>query len=213
MRGSRRFRTSAMSSSVDGLFVQGERTLERSQGGLGIGLTLARRLVELHAGTIEAASEGVGHGSTFTVRFPRLEKPTEDTERATLVRDASPRRILVAEDNDDMRAMLRDALVAAGHQVTVASDGTVAVNEFLRGRPDVAIIDIGLPNLDGYQVAQRIRAADVVPPLLIAFTGYGRPEDRERALAAGFIRHVTKPIDPRQLLDVIAEVVNDRASI
>jgi signal transduction histidine kinase/CheY-like chemotaxis protein len=194
------------------LFVQGERTLERSQGGLGIGLTLARRLVELHGGTIEATSEGAGHGSTFTVRLPRIEKPTEETHRATLVRDASRRHILVADDNDDLRAMLRDALVAAGHQVTVASDGAMAVNESLRARPDVAIIDIGLPNLNGYEVAQRIRAADGVPPLLIALTGYGRPEDRARALAAGFIRHVTKPIDPQQLLDVIAEAVNDRAS-
>lgn len=195
------------------LFVQGERTLERSQGGLGIGLTLARRLVELHAGTIEAASEGADHGSTFTVRFARIEKPMEGAHRATLVRDASRRRILVVEDNDDMRAMLRDALVAAGHQVTIASDGAAAVNESLRGRPDVAIIDIGLPILDGYEVAQRIRAADGVPPLLIALTGYGRPEDRERALATGFIRHMAKPIDPQQLLDMIADVVNDRASI
>src|SRR5204862_4082219 len=85
------------------LLVQGERTLERSQGGLGIGLTLARRLVELHAGTIEAASEGAGHGSTFTVRLPRIEKPTSDSQRGTRGRDASPRRILVAEDNDDLR--------------------------------------------------------------------------------------------------------------
>ena len=97
--------------------------------------------------------------------------------------------------------------------MTVASDGIGAVNEAVRGRPDVAIIDIGLPNLNGYEVAQRIRAADGVPPLLIALTRYGRPEDRERALAAGFIRHVTKPIDPQQLLHVIAEVVNDGASI
>jgi signal transduction histidine kinase/ActR/RegA family two-component response regulator len=195
------------------LFVQGERTLERSQGGLGIGLTLARRLVELHAGTIEAASDGAGHGSTFTVRFPRIEKPTEQPHRATLVRDASRRRILVVEDNDDMRAMLRDALSAAGHKVICASDGAAAVNESLRARPDVAIIDIGLPIIDGCEVAQRIRTADGIPPLLIAVTGYGRPEDRERALASGFIRHVAKPVDPQQLLDVIADVLNDRALI
>jgi CheY-like chemotaxis protein len=152
-------------------------------------------------------------GDRLVGTHSRLHVPTEGAPRAMLVRNASRRRILVVEDNDDMRAMLRDALAAAGHQVTVASDGAAAVNETLRERPDVAIIDIGLPVMDGYEVARRIRAADGVPPLLIALTGYGRPEDRERALAAGFIRHVAKPIDPQQLLDVIADVVSDRASI
>ena len=194
------------------LFVQGERTLDRSQGGMGIGLTLARRLIELHAGTIEAASEGAGHGSTFIVRLPRIEAPRDDARLSTLVGSATRYRILIVEDNDDVREMLRDALAAAGHQVTVASDGAAAVNEAQRGRPDVAIIDIGLPILDGYEVAQRIRAAEGVPPLLIALTGYGRPEDRQRALAAGFIRHVAKPIDPQQLLDVIAEAIDFQRS-
>jgi CheY-like chemotaxis protein len=112
-----------------------------------------------------------------------------------------------------MREMLRDALVAAGHDVSVAADGAAAVDEAVRARPEVAIIDIGLPILDGYEVAQRIKAADGVSPLLIALTGYGRPGDRDRALAAGFVRHVTKPIDTQQLLDVIADAVDDRASI
>jgi signal transduction histidine kinase/ActR/RegA family two-component response regulator len=194
------------------LFVQGERTLDRSQGGMGIGLTLARRLVELHAGRIEAASDGVGRGSTFTVQLPRIEAPMADARRATSVRHIAPRRILIVEDNDDVREMLRDALIAAGHQVTVATDGAAAVNDALRGRPDLAIVDIGLPVLDGYEVARQIRAGDGVPPLLIALTGYGRPEDRERALAAGFVRHLAKPIDPQQLFDVIAEAVANHGS-
>ena len=180
------------------LFVQGDRSLERSAGGLGIGLTLVRQLVELHGGTVEAASAGPGRGSTFTVRLPILAAPPESRDAARPAAPGPARRVLVVEDNDDAREMLRNLLHLFGHEVHEACDGTSAIEQARRLRPDAALIDIGLPGIDGYEVARRIRA-DVPGARLVALTGYGQPEDRERALAAGFDVHLVKPVDPEQL--------------
>jgi PAS domain S-box-containing protein len=180
------------------LFVQGDRSLERTGGGLGIGLTLVRRLVELHGGTVEAASPGPGRGSTFTVRLPALAVAPEPGAAASAPGPAAARRVLIVEDNDDAREMLRNLLRLLGHEVHEARDGVTGVREARRIRPDVALIDIGLPGIDGYEVARRVRA-DVPGVRLVAVTGYGQPDDLERARAAGFDVHLVKPVDPQQL--------------
>jgi two-component system, sensor histidine kinase len=157
------------------LFVQGRRTLDRADGGLGIGLTLVRRLVELHGGSVAARSEGAGKGSEFEVRLPAI--------------------VLVVEDNADAREMLKTLLTLAGHRVHEAPDGPTGVRLALEVKPDVALVDIGLPGFDGYEVASRIRAALDGAIRLVALTGYGLPEDEKRAKDAGFDDHVVKPVD------------------
>jgi len=188
------------------LFVQGSRSLERASGGLGVGLTLVRRLVELHDGVVQAVSEGPGRGSRFTVRLPvTAARSTAGASDATA---ASPlrRRILVVEDNDDARAMLGDLLRRLGHEVHEAVDGIAGVEKALELRPDLTLLDVGLPGLDGYAVARRLRDDPTGRRLrLVALTGYGLPEDRERALAAGFDAHVVKPIDLEKLRTILAE--------
>jgi PAS domain S-box-containing protein len=186
------------------LFVQGDRGLDRSQGGLGIGLTLVQRLVELHEGAIEAFSAGPGRGSRFTVRLPAVPRPAAKAETPRGSTATTARRVLVIEDNDDSRDMLRQVLEHAGHEVHDAGDGPQGVDAALRLQPDVALIDVGLPELDGYEVAKRIRAQARRDMLLVALTGYGLAEDRERALQAGFDLHLVKPIDFDQLFDVLA---------
>ena len=203
------------------MFVQSERGADRSQGGLGLGLTLVRRLVEMHGGTVLALSDGVGLGSEFVVRLPietvtakmaavkvngaTVDGPGSDGSGppwAPSVPAPPPPppsaalRILVVEDNDDIRETLKDLLEMCGHHVDVAEDGSSGVERTLFLRPDVALIDIGLPGLDGYQVAERIRAE--MPDAgtrLIALTGYGQPDDKRRALEAGFNAHLVKPVD------------------
>jgi CheY-like chemotaxis protein len=187
------------------LFVQGGRAIERKQGGLGIGLTLVHRLVELHGGTAEATSAGAGQGSTFTVRLPAVAAPVETALPAAPSDGRRARRVLLVEDNDDARQVMVLTLEDAGHEVYEASDGPTGLAVALRERPDVAIIDVGLPGLNGYEVAERIRAApEAHGMLLIALTGYGRPEDRRKATAAGFDRHLVKPIDFDQLERVLS---------
>ena len=187
-------------------FVQGERDVERAQGGLGIGLTLVRRLAELHGGTVHAASEGPGRGSTFTVRLPAITGPV-------LVR--APRRngnapptglkILLVEDNDDSREMMRHLLRMSGHDVYEAADGVSGVATALEIGPDVAIIDVGLPGLSGFEVASRLRLTPEGREIsLVALTGYGQPEDRDRAFNAGFDAFLVKPVDPEQLQRALA---------
>ena len=188
------------------LFVQGERRLDRTQGGLGIGLTLVRRLVELHGGTVEAFSEGPDRGSRFTVRLRAIaSRPPAEAGRRTAGWDIAARRILIVEDNADARAMLRHLLEAAGHEVHEASDGRQGLAMALSLRPDVALVDLGLPGLDGYEIARQLRASDDRRNiLLVAVTGYGSPEDRERSLLAGFDVHLVKPVDPDMLAGVLA---------
>ncbi|HET7199145.1 MAG TPA: ATP-binding protein [Burkholderiales bacterium] len=178
-------------------FVQGERSLDRSHGGLGIGLTLVRRLAELHGGSALAESEGAGRGSSFTVRLPAIEAPAQRPARPVAGGAARRLRVLVVEDNADARDTLARLLELEGHRVRAAADGASAL-ALLRGEAlDAALIDIGLPGIDGYELARRIRA-EIDPGrrlLLAAVTGYGLPEDRRRSAAAGFDAHLIKPID------------------
>jgi signal transduction histidine kinase/CheY-like chemotaxis protein len=186
--------SAAMLGRVFDLFAQADETTDRAQGGLGIGLTLVRTLVQQHGGTVAAASDGPGRGSTFTVRLPRVEVGAASRGADGGATERGPRRrVLVVEDHADARELLRDALAALGHEVETAADGETAVARALQLRPDTLLVDIGLPRLDGYEVARRVRAA-LEGALLVAVTGYGQPEDRRRAREAGFDAHCTKPV-------------------
>ena len=189
------------------MFRQGARDLDRRQGGLGIGLTLVRRLVELHGGTIDVQSAGMDQGSVFTVRIPRIASPADSVPAASAVAGSGimRRRVLIVEDNADARDMLRYMLEAGGQDVAEAADGHEALRAVREFRPDIALIDIGLPGMDGFEVARLIRAGAGTARLrLIALTGYGQPTDRQRARDAGFDEHLVKPVDPTRLLDLIA---------
>jgi signal transduction histidine kinase len=182
------------------LFSQAASTLDRAQGGLGLGLALAQRLVLAHRGRIQAESDGPSQGSTFRVYLPRADSaaPEEPIEPAAPDARGSPRRILIIEDNADAREALRLGLQVAGHEVHEASDGPEGIESAARVKPDVVLLDIGLPGLDGFQVAQRLR--DTTKTLrLIAISGYGQAADRDRATSAGFDHYLVKPIDPAEL--------------
>src|SRR5579862_6211640 len=184
------------------LFVQSERSLERSQGGLGIGLTLVRRLVELHGGTVQATSDGTAMGSTFTVCLPAIVAPNANAREQTsaVTAEYRPRKVLVVEDNDDMREALGILLTQDGHKVHAANDGPSGLEAALTFRPDIALLDLGLPGFDGYALARSIRAHDEGKQIyLVALTGYGQPEDRLRSKEAGFDELVVKPLDVNQL--------------
>lgn len=195
------------------LFTQAEWPADRSQGGLGIGLALVRRLVELHDGTITAASPGLDHGSEFVVRLPALS-PTEVGEGGQPLAEVKPplstiacRRILVVEDNTDAAVSLALLLRMQGHEVQIADDGPSALKTAAAFQPEVMLIDIGLPRMDGYQVAKHIRqqlGGDGL--LLVALTGYGQDEYRQRSTAAGFNAHLVKPIDLQALGHILASV-------
>jgi PAS domain S-box-containing protein len=188
------------------LFAQGDRTLAPSTGGLGIGLTLARMLVQLHGGTLSATSAGAGHGSEFVVRLP-LGAPAA-TEAGSAIRPgrrSASRRVLVIEDDEDTRDVMRLMLEQDGHHVETSASGAEGVELALRTSPDVVLVDIGLPSVDGYVVAQRIRAGLGGSVLLVAVTGYGREDDRRRATAAGFDVHLVKPLDYEGLLRLLAD--------
>jgi two-component system CheB/CheR fusion protein len=195
--------------TVFDLFVQGTQALDRPRGGLGLGLSLVKRLVTLHNGSVSAWSAGPGRGSEFTVRLPAI--PPADVADATPVRSTAPalpvprRRVLVVEDNDDARESLQLLLEVAGHDVESAADARAALAKLPTFQPDVALIDIGLPDVDGYALAQKIREQTGPALRLIALTGYGQSEDRHKALAAGFDLHVTKPVDPDRLERLLAD--------
>ena len=188
-------------------FLQVNPTLERSAGGLGMGLTIVRRLTELHGGSVHAASEGPGKGSRFVVRIPLASGKAEpQAEAAQPVLERRRRRIVVVEDNPDIRETLRMLLHLWGHEVTMASDGRSGVDRVLQERPDVALIDVGLPGMSGYDVARAIRAGIPSGDIrLIAVTGYGQPSDRELAMQAGFDTHLLKPIAPTVLERLLAQ--------
>jgi signal transduction histidine kinase len=185
-----------MLSRIFDLFTQADSSLDRSKGGLGIGLTLVRSLVELHGGTVSASSAGRGEGSVFLVRLPRLAAPfpREAAKAEERVERLAPRRILVVEDNADLREGLKRLLEDAGHVVQSAENGEEGVARAISFWPDVALVDIGLPRLDGYAVARRIREELGDKVRLVALTGYGLPEDRVRARDAGFDGHLPKPV-------------------
>ena len=188
-------------------FLQVNPTLERSAGGLGMGLTIVRRLAELHGGSVRAQSAGVGSGARFCVRIP-LAEDSAQTEART---DPAPgprrrQRIVVIEDNPDIRESLRMLLAMWGHEVAMAEDGLSGVELVLRQRPEVALIDVGLPGMNGYDVARAIRKVHSHSEMrLVAVTGYGQPSDRELALQAGFDEHVLKPIAPEALSRLLTE--------
>jgi PAS domain S-box-containing protein len=186
------------------LFTQVATTQGRTEGGLGIGLTLVRRLAQLHGGSVRAESSGPGHGSRFTVRLPLT---TAQVPRAPATGPATasrPQTVVLIEDQDDTRELLSESLQRAGHRVTAAPTGTEGLRLVRAELPTVVITDIGLPDMDGYAVAEVARRELGERCMLVAFSGYGQAHDRERAIAAGFDAHVLKPVDPSRLLEIIA---------
>jgi CheY-like chemotaxis protein len=193
------------------LFFQSERTSERGAGGLGIGLALVRRLVELHNGRVRAESPGDEKGSRFTVSLPQATPlsngnlPFEDGLAAPLEPAGHGLSVLIVDDNSDAAEMLAMLVGSLGHIARAEGDSRRALDRVRDERPDVCIIDIGMPELDGYQLAQLLRAqAGTTRLTLIAVTGYGQPEDRERAYAAGFDEHLTKPADMNRLAELLS---------
>jgi signal transduction histidine kinase len=190
------------------LFSQGERTLDRSQGGLGIGLSLVKKLVELHGGTVTASSDGPGLGSEFAVRLPCLPQLPQAryTPNGNTATDVSPRsqRILVVDDSIDAAESMAILLRNDGHQVTVAHDGVTALELAASERPSTVLLDIGLPGLDGYEVCRRVRELGLPDLRIVAMTGYGQEKDRLRAKAAGFDTHTVKPVQYDELRRLLA---------
>jgi PAS domain S-box-containing protein len=199
-----------LTSAFD-LFRQGGQGLDRRQGGLGVGLTLVQRLVTLHNGGVEAHSEGPGRGSEFMVRLPLREEPAIVRESAAQAAPRSgpgpARRILLVDDNRDAAQALRLLLEADGHEVRVADDGASGLDLAQAYRPEVVLLDIGLPKMDGYEIAQRIRRdPQLQGTVLIAVTGYGQMHDRARASASGFHHHLVKPVEFSSLQEVLREL-------
>jgi PAS domain S-box-containing protein len=193
----------AMLPRIFELFAQAEQPMDRSVGGLGIGLTLSHRLVEMHGGTITAASEGAGRGAEFTVRLPVAVDTMPEPTPAVPGAERS-RSILIVEDNDDARESLRLLLEALGHRVVAAADGQEGVTLAQLHHPEVALIDLGLPGLDGYEVARALRATPAGKRItLVAVTGYGQAEDRQRSKEAGFDAHLVKPVSQALLSRLI----------
>jgi signal transduction histidine kinase/ActR/RegA family two-component response regulator len=192
-------------------FMQVARTLDRAQGGLGLGLTLVKQLVEMHGGRVEAASEGVGRGSVFTVCLPLLPGervpvvPVEEPAEREV--STGGRRVLVVDDNVDAAELLGEVLEMDGHRVTVVHDGVAALERMGAEAPEVVFLDIGLPGMDGYEVARRIRErSDGTGPRLVAVTGYGQASDRQRSREAGFDAHLVKPVELERVRELVADV-------
>jgi CheY-like chemotaxis protein/two-component sensor histidine kinase len=190
--------------SVFEMFAQVDRTLERAQGGLGIGLTLVKTLVEMHGGTVTAASEGPGKGSEFIVDLPVLTETLRHAAPATAPVPPAARRFLVVDDNVDSAASLAMLLSISGHETHVAHDGEQAIEAAERYRPDVILLDIGLPKMNGYDACRYIRAQDWGQSMvLIALTGWGQDDDRSRSSEAGFDHHMVKPADYNLLMTLL----------
>jgi CheY-like chemotaxis protein len=192
---------------VFGLFVQGDSVPSRVRSGMGVGLALVKRLVEMHGGTVDAASAGLGHGASFSVRLPAAAAMPADTSGESPSAPGSSLqalRILVTEDNADAREMMEAMLALDGHEVRGVRDGAQTLVAMEQSLPDVVLMDIGLPDMDGYELARHISEIDAYRQVkLIALTGFGQPEDEQRAYDAGFDLHLTKPVAPQTLRDVL----------
>jgi two-component system CheB/CheR fusion protein len=187
-------------------FAQADSTLDRSKGGLGLGLALAKGLVDLHGGDITAHSAGLGQGAEFVVRLPLAAKDAV-APRPAAAASKGRRRVLIIEDNVDAADSLRDVLAFGDHEVEVAYNGPQGIAKAQEFRPDVVFCDIGLPIMDGYEVARALRADDTLKgAFLVALSGYTMPEDLERASAAGFERHLAKPPSLEKLEEILAKL-------
>ena len=201
--------TAEVMPKVFDLFAQGDRSLDRAQGGLGIGLSLVRGLVEMHGGTVEAQSAGHDQGSRFTLRLPwsKLAAQPAPPQGTSAAATRDGRRILVVEDNDDAAESMRLLLTAIGHEVTVVTDGLEAVATARRVKPEIVLLDIGLPGMNGFQLATTLRAMpETRRAHLIAVSGYGQEKDRAMSREAGFDVHLVKPVDPAKLTEAINAV-------
>jgi CheY-like chemotaxis protein len=205
-----------MLAPVFQMFAQADESLERVHGGLGVGLTLARHLVELHGGTIDAHSEGIGRGSRFVVQLPRVaaaHAPSWPAEVRVPGAPSAPRRVLIADDNVDFAMSLEAILKSIGHDVRVTHDGMSAVDIAASFVPEIAFVDIGLPGRNGYDVARTLRQMpQTATCTLVAVTGWGQDEDRRRSQEAGFGVHLVKPVDPQQVIDIVAATTAARAT-
>ena len=194
----------AVLSQVFDMFMQVDRSTRRPQGGLGIGLTLVRSLVMLHGGTVEARSEGPGLGSEFVVRLPLMAAATLTLPESRRMEPLPSRRILIVDDSRDGGESLAMLLRVLGAEVALAHSGRTALECVETFKPDVVLLDIGMPGMDGYEVARRIRANPANRHIsLIALTGWGQDEDRKRSVAAGFNHHLVKPADIEQLRQLL----------
>jgi len=190
-------------ASIFEMFVQVDRSLTRAQAGLGVGLTLARRLVSLHGGTVTAYSGGLGHGTELIVRLPAADAVGT---HAPGFPGHVPKRVLLADDNIEFAAGIAEAIENAGHEVRIAHDGAQALLEAQEFKPDIAFLDIGMPKVHGYEVARRLREDPSLRGItLVALTGWGHADDRDRAREAGFDRHLVKPVEAVDVLALVEE--------
>ena len=199
-----------MLDKIFDVFVQVTPAIDRSTGGLGVGLTLVKRMVELHGGTVRARSEGPGRGSEFEVRLPLAPEELTGAQNAKVSARPLPvftgkRRVLMVEDGDDLRNACQAFLAKLGHEVAVAVDGLEGVAKILELLPDVSFVDVGLPGIDGYEVARRVRASPGGDQLyLVAVTGYDGSDAKEKVREAGFNLHLTKPVDGSEVANLVS---------
>jgi CheY-like chemotaxis protein/anti-sigma regulatory factor (Ser/Thr protein kinase) len=201
----------ALLPRVFDLFVQGPQDTDRAEGGLGLGLTIVRSLVELHGGSVEARSDGTGRGSVFIVRLPAAADARPLVRAPQRLRGSRLRqlKVLVVDDNADAAAMIAEALSTFGDITRTALDGPSALDVAKEFRPDVALLDIGLPVMDGYELGERLLSASADGrPVLIAITGYGQENDRARSTSCGFSAHMIKPVDLRKLNTLLDQVAS-----
>jgi CheY-like chemotaxis protein len=203
--------SSDMLPHVFDMFTQERQALDRSHGGLGLGLTIVKRLIELHGGTVEAHSDGPGRGSEFVIRLPVAATPAAARQIGAGGVDSwqpvASRRILVVDDNVDAAHTMAEALALAGHETRLAFDGPAALAIAAEFQPDAAVLDLGLPLMDGYELAQQLVAMQEIRPVLVAVTGYGQVSDKHRTRAAGFDAHIVKPVDIPGLLKTLQELL------